>query len=188
MKKTLKPGTSMAPVPVVMVSCAKEGKNNITTVAWTGIANSEPAMLYISLRKNRYSYEIIEETKEFVINIPNDKLVWETDYCGTKSGKEIDKFEKTGMHPISSEKIAAPGIEECPINIECKVKEIKELGSHQMVLAEIVNVRADEEYVKESGAINYTAANLLTYAGTEYLAQNKKVGDRGICVKRVSYN
>lgn len=183
MKKSLKPGTSMAPVPVVMVSCEEKGKRNITTVAWTGVVNSEPPLIYISLRKNRYSYEMIKNTGEFVINIPDEKLVWETDYCGTKSGADVDKFEKTGMHPLISEKIATHGIEECPINIECKVVEIKELGSHQMIIGEVVAVKADEEYVKESGAIDYATANLLTYAGTDYLSQNKVAGRRGISQK-----
>lgn len=183
MKKSLKIGTSMAPVPVVLVSCGDEKKANITTVAWTGVVNSEPPLVYVSLRENRYSYPIIKETGEFVINIPNEKLVWETDYCGTKSGAEIDKFKEAGLHAISSEKVKAPSIEECPINLECKVVEIKKLGSHQMIIGEIVTVKAEEEYVNENGVIQYEKANLLTYAGTDYLAQNKKVGSRGIASK-----
>lgn len=183
MKKEVKPGTALAPVPVVMVSCKEGEKENIITIAWTGVASSEPPLVYVSLRKSRYSYDIIKNTKEFVINIPNDKLVVETDYCGTKSGKEVDKWKEMNFTKLQASKVDVPMIEECPIQLECKVKEIKELGSHDMFIAEVVAVHADEEYVKESGAIDYTKANLLTYTGKDYLCQNKKVAQRGVSVK-----
>lgn len=183
MKKDIKVGTCLAPVPVVMVSCKEGERENITTVAWTGVINSEPPFVYISLRKSRLSYEIIQKTKEFVINIPNDKLVVETDYCGTKSGREVDKWQEMKLTKEKAQKVDVPMIAECPIQLECEVKEIKELGSHDMLIAEVVAVHAEEEYVKESGAIDYEKANLLTYAGTSYLTQNRKVATRGVSVK-----
>lgn len=182
MKKSLKPGTSLAPVPVVMVSCGKV-QSNITTIAWTGIINSEPPLVYVSIRKTRKSHEIIQKEKEFVMNIPDGKLAWEADFCGTKSGKEIDKFKEANLSKIPAEKIAAPMIEQCPINIECKLVEIKELGSHDMFIGEVVAVHCEEQYLLENGTIDYASANLLTYAGSSYLAQNKEVAKRGICLQ-----
>jgi len=183
MKRVLKPETSLAPVPVVMVSCGDMNKSNITTIAWTGIINSEPPMVYVSIRQTRKSYEIIKQTGEFVINIPDSKLVWETDFCGTKSGKNVNKFEEARLTKIQAQKISAPLIKECPINLECKVIEIKKLGTHDMFIAEIVSVNCDERYVSENGTINFKEANLLTYGGNKYLAQNIEVGERGVCLK-----
>lgn len=183
MKKTLDPGTSLAPVPVVMVTCGSMEDSNITTIAWTGVINSEPPMVYVSIRESRKSYEIIEKTREFVINIPDKNLVWETDFCGTKSGKNIDKFKETKLTKIKAQNIDVPLIKECPINLECKVTEIKKLGSHDMFIAEVIAVNCDEEFISENGKIDFKNANLLTYAGNKYLAQNVEVGERGICLK-----
>lgn len=183
MKKTLDPGTSLAPVPVVMVTCGDMEDSNITTIAWTGVINSEPPMVYVSIRDSRKSYEIIEKTREFVINIPDKNLVWETDFCGTKSGKNIDKFKETKLTKIKAQNIDVPLIKECPINLECKVTEIKKLGSHDMFIAEVIAVNCDEEFILENGKIDFKNANLLTYAGNKYLAQNVEVGERGICLK-----
>lgn len=183
MKKSLKVSTGMGPVPVVMVSCGNNEESNITTIAWTGIINSEPPLVYVSIRPTRHSYNIIKETNEFVINIPDDKLVWQTDLCGTKSGKNIDKFKEAKLTKQKSIMLEAPSIEECPINIECKLIEIKELGSHHMFIGKVVSVNAEEKYILENGNINYSSANLLTYAGNEYLAQNNKIGERGICLR-----
>ena len=183
MKEKLSPGTVLAPVPVVLVSCGDEKKANITTIAWTGTLNSEPPLLYVSIRPGRFSYSIIKETGEFVVNIPDEKLVFETDYCGTNSGKNVDKFEEMKLTKELAQVVKAPLIKECPINIECKVKEIKSLGSHDIFIGEIVAVNAEKEYVSETGKIEYQKLKLLTYLGSEYFIADKKVGDRGICLK-----
>ncbi len=182
-KSNVKVQTALAPVPVVMVSCGDELNSNITTIAWTGIINSEPPLVYVSIRPTRHSYSIIKELKEFVINIPDEKLVFEVDFCGTKSGKEIDKFKEAKLTKEKAQIVNVPLIKECPINIECKVKEIKHLGSHDMFIGEIVAVNANNEFIKENGSIDYGKANLLTYMGQEYFVANKKIADRGICLK-----
>ena len=182
MKFELKPQTALAPVPVVMVSCGTMKSANIISVAWTGIVNSEPPLVYISIRSTRKSYEIIKETGEFVINIPNENLVWQVDFCGTKSGKNIDKFKEAKLQKEKAKLVKAPLIKECPINLECKVKEIKHFSSHDMFIAEIINVNADEEFI-ENEKLNYSKMNLLSYMGNRYFVQNKKVADRGICLK-----
>lgn len=183
MKKILNPGVGLAPVPVVMVTCGNMNESNITTIAWTGVINSEPPMVYVSIRPSRKSHEIIKQNKEFAINIPDQKLVWETDFCGTKSGKNIDKFKESKLTKINAQKINVPLIYECPINIECKLVEVKELGSHDMFIGEVVCINCDESYILDNGNIDYKSANLLTYAGNKYLAQNTDVGERGICLK-----
>ncbi len=182
MKETLEGSTTLAPIPAVMVSCGNMEKANITTIAWTGVINSEPPLIYVSIRPSRYSYNIIKETGEFVVNIPDEKLVWEVDYCGTKSGKEVDKFESAHLTKEASKKVSAPSIAECPINLECKLKEIKKLGSHDMFIGEVVCVNAKKELVK-NGKIDLASAKLITYLGSEYYIADTKVGDRGICLK-----
>jgi len=183
LKSSLKPQTALAPVPVVMVSCGTMENANITTIAWTGIINSEPPLVYVSIRKTRKSYEIIKEMGEFVINLPDKSLVWETDFCGTKSGKTVDKFKETKLEKEKAKLVVAPLIKNCPINLECKLKEIKPLGSHDMFIGEVLNVNVDEKYKKENGTIDYGNISLLTYMGQEYFISNKKVADRGICLK-----
>lgn len=182
MKENLEPATVLAPIPAVMVSCGDFEKANITTIAWTGIINSEPPLVYVSIRPTRYSYNIIKKTGEFVINIPNGDLVWQTDYCGTKSGKDVDKFKEAHLTKEKCKYVSAPAIAECPISLECKLKEIKGLGSHHMFIGEIVSVNAKEEIV-ENGKLNLAKANLITYLGNAYYVANEKVGDRGICLK-----
>ena len=184
MKKNMEAMPILSPVPVVMVSCSDGEMDNITTVAWTGIINSEPLMVYISLRPERKSYSIINKSKEFVINIPNSNLVFEADYCGTKSGRNENKFESLGLTKEKCSKVNAPAIAECPINLECKVEEIKELGSHNMIVACVLCVNVDEKYVNENNKIDFLSANLLTYLGTDYIVANNKVGERGICIKK----
>lgn len=183
MKENLEPSTAFAPIPVVMVSCGDMKNANITTVAWTGIINSNPPLVYISLRPQRHSYELIKNTGEFVINIPNDELVYQADYCGTKSGKDEDKFETASLTKEESSKIKAPAIMECPINLECKVIEEKVLESHNMFIAEIVSIKVNHELLDEKGKINYLKGNLLTYVGTDYVIANNKVAGRGICLE-----
>ncbi len=182
MKENLAPATVLAPIPAVMVSCGDLEKSNITTIAWTGVINSEPPLVYVSIRPSRYSYNIIKDTKEFVINIPSGDLVKETDYCGTKSGKDVDKFKEAHLTKEKCKYVKAPAIAECPISLECKLKEIKELGSHHMFIGEVLSVNAKDELI-ENGKPNLAKANLITYLGNEYYVANKKVGDRGICLK-----
>ncbi len=182
MKFELKPQTIFSPVPVVMVSCGTMENANIISVAWTGIVNSEPPLVYVSIRPTRKSYEIIKEERELIINIPNENLVWQVDFCGTKSGKNIDKFKEASLQKEKGKLVKAPLIKECPINLECKVKEIKSLGSHDMFIAEIINIHVDEEFI-ENGKLNYDKMNLLSYMGNKYFVQNKKIADRGICLK-----
>lgn len=183
MKFSIEPDTILAPLPAIMVSCGTMKSANITTVAWTGIINSNPPLVYVSLRNTRKSHEIIKDKGEFVINIPNKDLVWQVDFCGTKSGKNVDKFTEAKLDKEPAKIVKAPLIKQCPINIECKVIEIKQLGSHDMFIAEIVNVNADEEYKMENGKLNYEKMNLVSYMGQEYFVQNKKISDRGICLK-----
>lgn len=182
MKENLAPATTLAPIPAVMVSCGDMEKANITTIAWTGVLNSEPPLVYVSIRPSRHSYNIIKETKEFVINIPDGNLVWATDFCGTKSGKEVDKFKEAKLTKELCKEVKVPAIKECPISLECKLKEIKELGSHHMFIGEVVCVNAKNELI-ENGKINLAKANLITYMGNEYYVANEKVGDRGVCLK-----
>lgn len=182
MKDFLEATPMLAPIPAVLVSCGDMKKANITTIAWTGVLNSEPPLVYVSIRPSRYSYQIIKDTKEFVINIPDENLVWATDFCGTKSGKEVDKFKEANLTKEIGRLVKAPAIKECPISLECKVKEIKSLGSHDMFIGEVVSVNAKPELV-DNGKVNLAKANLITYLGNQYYVADKKVGDRGICLK-----
>ena len=146
-----KPGTFIYPLPVVMVSCGTMEKSNIITVAWTGIINTDKPMCYISVRKERYSHDIIEKTKEFVINLTNKELVYATDWCGVKTGAKVDKFKEMKLTKEKSNFVKCPLIKQSPVSIECKVKEIRSLGSHDMFIAEIVSIDADEQYIDKKG-------------------------------------
>ena len=184
-KQTWKPGNMLYPVPAVMVSCQREGgKPNIITVAWAGTICSDPAMLSISVRKNRYSYDIIKETKEFVVNLTTKKLCRATDYCGVRSGRDVDKFQEMHLTPQPSEKVKAPGIAESPVNIECRVTQVLELGTHDMFLAEVVAVRVDDDYMDEKGRFDLNAADLVTYSHGEYFTLGKKLGTFGYSVAK----
>lgn len=185
-KQTWKPGNMLYPLPAVMVSVGdKEGNTNILTVAWTGTICTNPAMVYISVRPERYSYQMIKETGEFVINLTTEKLVRAADYCGVKSGREVDKWKETGLHRGAAEALKyAPIIEEAPVNIECKVSEIKELGSHHMFLAEVKAVRVDEAYMNPQNKFELNKTGLLAYSHGEYLGLGKKLGTFGYSVKK----
>ena len=183
MKEILASSASLAPVPVVLVSAGNMENSNITTVAWTGIINSDPAMVYISLRPTRYSNSIITQTKEFVLNLPSDNLVCEVDFCGTKSGKDIDKYRECNFTKSHSNVISAPGIEECPINIECRVREVKHLGSHDLFISDIVSTSVNKELLTETKRISYEKARILTYADGKYFSNDKILAERGICLK-----
>ena len=169
------------PLPAVMVSSAdKEGNANILTVAWTGTVCSDPAMLYISVRPERYSYHMIKETGEFVVNLTTESLAYATDWCGVRSGKDVDKWTKMHLTKGAAEKLRyAPTIQESPVNIECKVTEVKELGTHHMFLAEVAAVQVDEAYMKKNGKFELNSTGLLTYSHGEYLSLGKPLGKFG---------
>lgn len=171
------------PLPVVLVSSTdKNGKSNVMTAAWAGTICSDPVMVSVSIRKSRYSHKIISETKEFVINIPNENLALYTDYVGIYSGKKIDKFNLPGKYrvtPVNSNKVKAVTIDECPVALECKVKQVLELGSHDMFIAEVVSCSIDENYINKDSKLNFRKANLLCYCHGEYFTLGKKVGRFG---------
>ena len=175
----------ISPVPAVMVSCGDmEGEKNIITVAWTGTICSEPAMCYISVRPERHSYDIIRRTGEFVINLTTAALAEATDWCGVRSGKDFDKFEYCGLDAEACPHIAAPAIAQSPVNIECKVKQIIPLGSHDMFIAEVMGVMVDDNLLDPvSGKLDLSRANLLGYAHGEYFELGRKIGTFGWTVK-----
>ena len=172
-KTVFKPGTMLNPVPVVMVSCGDEKNKNIITVAWTGIINSEPPITYVSIRKERFSHDIIKKTGEFVINLTTEKLAFATDYCGVRSGSKVNKFKEQRLTPIESKLVKCPSIEESPVNIECKVLEIREFPTHDMFIAEIVSVSVDESLMDEKGRVHLEEAGLIAYSHGEYFALEK---------------
>lgn len=184
-KQEWKPGNMLYPVPAAMVSCQREGeKPNILTIAWTGTICSDPAMVSISVRKERYSYPIIKESGEFVINLTTKNLAFATDYCGVKSGKDTDKFKEMGLTPMRASKVACPIIAESPVNIECRVKEVLELGSHDMFIAEVVAVDVSEEYMDENNKFNLNDTDLIAYSHGEYFTLGEKVGKFGYSVRK----
>ena len=184
-KQHWKPGNMLNPVPAVMVSVTdKEGKSNIITVAWAGTICTNPPMVSISVRPSRYSYQILEETGEFVINLTNESLVKACDYCGVVSGRDVDKFAKTGLTPIPMEHVHAMGIDESPVNMECKITEKRELGSHTMFIAEVVGVTVDDQYMDETGKFHINESGLVMYSHGENFALGKKLGKFGYSVKK----
>ena len=184
-RRILKPGNMVYPLPAALVSCAdKDGNINLITVAWTGTICSDPAMLYISVRPERYSYHMIEETKEFVLNLTNEKIIKATDMCGVRSGRDVDKWKLTGLTPEKAKTVRAPLVKESPVSIECKVTEVKKLGSHDMFIAEVVSVDVDEKYFDENGKFDLNAAGLIAYSHGEYLKTGEKVGSFGYSVKK----
>ncbi len=184
MKKQVWKGTVLtAPVPPVMVSCGDMETSNIITVAWTGTVNTKPPMTYVSIRPSRHSYGIIKEKGEFVINLTPSSLVKKADYCGIYTGKKVNKFEKCGFTKTEATEVSAPLIDECPINLECKVKDIIPLGTHDMFLAEIVAVHVDETLIDEDGKLHLERADLTAFAHGDYYSLGKKLAPFGISVK-----
>ena len=159
-------------------------KSNIITVAWTGILNTNPATVYISVRPNRYSYKILKEQKEFVINLTTKNLVKATDWCGVKTGAKVDKFKEMNLHKEKAKFVQCPMIKESPVSIECRVKEIKELGSHDMFIAEVLAINSDEKYIDEKGAFDISKCDLIAYSNGGYYTLGKKVGKFGFSVKK----
>jgi flavin reductase (DIM6/NTAB) family NADH-FMN oxidoreductase RutF len=188
-KEFWKAGNMLYPLPVVMVSCIRPGeKPNIITIAWTGTICTNPAMVYISVRPERYSYDIIKESGEFVINLVTKDLVKAADYCGVKSGKDIDKYKELGLTPFPSELINVPGIEESPVNIECKVRQIIQLGSHDMFLAEVLGVHADSEYLNDKGKFEFEKSDPVVYSHGEYYNLDSLLGTFGYSIRRKKEN
>jgi len=162
MKKRFKPGTMLYPLPTVMVSCGNmDGERNIITIAWTGIVNSEPPMTYISVRKSRYSHQLIRDEGAFVINLPSEKHIYAMDYCGVKSGRDVDKFREQNLTAVPADKVSCPMIWEAPVNMECVIKEMREYPSHDMFVAEIVAVHVDEEYLDVKGKLDFGKMDLM---------------------------
>lgn len=173
------------PLPAVMVSCGRPGeKPNIITVAWTGTVCSSPAMVSISVRPERYSYGIIRETGEFVINLTTEKLVRAADYCGVRSGRDVDKFAQMHLTPGKCAHVAAPLIAESPVALECRVKEVLELGSHHMFVAEVLGVSVDESYLDEKGKFELNQAGLAVYSHGEYFSLGRRLGKFGYSVRK----
>jgi len=187
MSRTIwKAGTFIYPIPAVMVSCGDMEKSNIITVAWTGILNTNPAMIYISVRPERFSYNLIKESGEFVLNLTNEDLVFQTDWCGVKTGAKVDKFKEMKLTKEKAQFVKCPMIKESPVCVECRVKEIKELGSHHMFVAEVLAIHADDKYIDEKGAFDITKCNLIAYANGKYFSLGKQVGKFGYSVEKKS--
>ena len=180
MKQNWKPCTIVNPVPAALGSCGDSPENyNMLTVAWTGTICSEPAMAYVSIRPERHSYEIVKRTGEFVINLTTEALAEATDWCGVRSGRNFDKFKECGLTPEKSAVVAAPSIAESPISIECRVKQIIPLGSHDMFLADILHVHVDESLLDKDGKLHLERARLAAFAHGEYFELGKKIGKFG---------
>ena len=185
-KQIWKPGNMVYPLPAVMVSTAdREGYDNIITVAWTGTVCTNPVMLYISVRPERYSYHMLRESGEFVVNLTTEKLAKATDWCGVRSGRDFDKWKEMHLTRGKAEKLTyAPIIQESPVNIECKVTEVQELGSHHMFLAKVGAVQVDESYMNETGKFELNDTQLLAYSHGEYYTLGKKLGTFGYSVRK----
>ncbi|WP_271714064.1 flavin reductase family protein [Anaeromicropila herbilytica] len=184
-KEFWKAGNMVYPLPAVMVSVGGESyKPNIITIGWTGTICTNPAMVYISVRPERYSYDIIKETGEFVINLTTENLVKAVDYCGVKSGRDIDKFKEMNLTAVTGNQITAPYIKECPVNIECKVEQILKLGSHDMFIAKVLGVHVDKKYMNERGKFELNKANPIVYSHGEYYGIGKLLGTFGYSIRR----
>lgn len=186
MKQSWKPGTLIYPLPAVLVSAgASPEEYNMLTVAWTGTVNSEPPMCYISVRRERHSYDIIKRTGEFVINLTTEEMARATDWCGVRSGRDFDKWKECGLTPMPAEHVAAPIIAEAPISIECRVKQIIELGSHDMFLADVVGVMADEKYIDpQTGRFSLEASRPIVYLHGAYYKLGEAIGHFGWSVRK----
>lgn len=185
-KQIWKAGNMLYPLPAVLVSTGDtKGNTNILTVAWTGTICTNPAMVYISVRPQRYSYRMLQESGEFVLNLTTEKLAWATDYCGVKSGRDVDKWAETGLHRGKAQTLHyAPLVEEAPVNMECRVTEVKELGSHHMFLAEVTAVQVDETYLNTRNTLELNKAGLLAYSHGGYFRLGKKLGTFGYSVRK----
>ena len=187
-KQTWEPGTMISPLPPALIASGNMNTPNVMTAAWTGIICSDPVITYVSIRPSRYSHELISKSKEFTINIPTWKIANAVDTVGVKTGRNLNKFELTGLTPEPSTKISAPQVKECPISIECKVMEVHSFGTHDMFLAEVVAVNVDEQYIEENNALNLEKAGLLAYAHGFYYTLGRKIGKFGFSVEKKAPN
>lgn len=184
-KQLWKPGNLIYPVPAVIVTAAdQEGKTNMLTIAWTGTICTNPPMAYISVRPERYSYTMIRETGEFVINLTTRAVAAAADYCGVRSGRDVDKWKETGLTPEAAAQVKPPLIKECPVNIECKVRSVEELGSHHMFIADVAAVHVDEAYLDDKGRLDLKKADLIAYSHGEYTTLGQILGTFGYSVKK----
>lgn len=183
-KITWKPGTMLAPVPPALISCGTVEKPNVMTAAWTGIVNSEPPMTYVSIRPSRYSYGLIKESGEFVINLTTLPLAEAADFCGVKSGRNTDKFQEAQLSPLPCSKVKAPQIAESPVSLECRVRKIFSFGSHDMFLAEIVAVNVEESFIDDKGRLDLEKAGLVAYAHGHYYTLGRNLGGFGFSVNK----
>ena len=184
-KQIWKPGNMVYPLPAVLVTCTDgKGNDNVLTIAWTGTICTDPALAYISVRPERHSYNMIKETGEFVINLTTEELVFATDYCGVRSGKDEDKFKKCHLTKEEAVSVKAPLIKESPVNIECRVRDMVEYGSHTLFVADVLNVHADEKYIDETGKFCLEKANPICYSHGTYFSIGKKIGTFGYSVKK----
>ena len=188
-KQKWKPGNMVYPLPAVLVTCTDgQGHDNVLTVAWTGTVCTNPPMAYISVRPERYSYNIIKETGEFVINLTTEDLAYATDYCGVTSGRDVDKFARCGLTREPASEVAVPLISQSPVNIECRVREVHEYGSHTMFVADVLCVHADEDYMDERGKFELEKAGLLAYSHGTYYGLTAPQGTFGWSVKKEKNN
>lgn len=184
-KQKWKPGNMVYPLPAVLVSCGdKEGNVNLMTAAWTGTVCSEPPMVYVSVRKERYSHHMIRETGEYVINLTTEKLAEATDFCGVRSGRDMDKFKEMKLTPVKGGLQYAPMVAESPVSIECKVINVMELGSHDMFIAEVTAVYVDEQYMDAKGTFHLEKAEPLVYSHGQYYGMGKHLGGFGYTVRK----
>ena len=183
-KAEWRPGNMLYPLPVVMVSVAdEEGHDNIITVAWAGTVCTNPPMVSISVRPERYSYKMLTDTREFVINLTTEKLAFATDYCGVKSGRDVDKFKELRLTREKASHVGVPMIGESPVSIECRVREIQEYGSHSVFTADVLAVHVDTAYMDEKGKFDLASANPIVYSHGEYYGLGKKLGTFGYSIR-----
>ncbi len=184
-KQIWKPGNMLYPLPAIMVSCSRpEEKPNIITLAWAGTVASDPPQVSVSIRRERYSYDIVKETGEFVINLVHEHLTRAMDYCGVRSGREVDKFREMNLTPLPSQKVACPGIAQSPVNLECKVSQVIPLGSHDMFVADILSVTVDEAYLEKNGRFDLNRAGLVAYSHGTYFSLGEQLGTFGYSVRK----
>lgn len=188
-KVSWRPGTQIYPIPAVIVTCGDSPDNwNMLTIAWVGTICSDPAMCYISVRPERASYPLIVKNMEFTINLTTEKMTFSTDWVGVKSGRDFNKWEKTGLTPLPGEKVMSPTILESPLSIECKVKEIVKLGTHDMFISEVLNVRVDEELMDDNGKFNLDKGDLIAFMHGHYYTLGRELGKFGFSVKKNKSN
>lgn len=184
-KINFKAGNMLYPLPAVLVSVAdKQGNTNIITIAWAGTVCTNPPMVSISVRPSRFSHHMLMESREFVINLTTKELVFATDYCGVKSGREVDKWKELHLTPLVSQEVAAPSIAESPVNIECKVERVEHLGSHDLFLASVVAVRVDNRYMDQNGSFHLEKAQPIVYSHGEYYDLGAKLGKFGYSIQK----